>query len=624
MKLGARLKRSFRRSKSDSAAVAPLVDPGARAREARNPPDAFEDALAEEVRQCLQSPPSTVSEADSLCSSARDHGPIDMDTCRKYKNRRGRVGGKRVNDRSRKENALPKIHEGISSPRSNSPPTAAPMSHVDGVSVPRPSPGGDGRHAAPKFVISPRSASPASLIRAPYAKSHSDTSKDSGKDRYESTQDRYDVLGGLRGHDIAKKSSPTQGVTENNVAFGLDQAGSDDTDKYSLIADEGAEQRQGPPSLPRQLPPSDYTSLEDAVASHEAMLTGLVGPLVGPGDSDTIKTTSATLCSVETEECGESVPSAETEYVDIRELLPFMQNINQEKLQTAEELPKQKEASSLKTNLAQKGKAYRTTKYGRRDSTDPPGVDQTNTRSKSPTPEFPNPFVEASKWLQFPAIKMPEASTPWNKPPPSTLAKTVAAVPFPDVSIEATDPATNAGKDCLEHEDLDAGVQPSPSDDSFTSYYSDMDLSAMTICEETTRLMEMRERYEADALTNMRHPSRQKRSIMKEGSVFRTTDWARASQRSKSKKGGRLTWYDDEENWSKPFLLRTDESWDLTSMTASEYPDHVHDILGRVSSLADGRAADFIKLGIKGIVRVAACGGEEDVVGFDQSGEQEI
>ena len=49
MKLGARLKRSFRRSKSDSAAVAPLVDPGIRVQEAddeaRNPPDAFEDAL---------------------------------------------------------------------------------------------------------------------------------------------------------------------------------------------------------------------------------------------------------------------------------------------------------------------------------------------------------------------------------------------------------------------------------------------------------------------------------------------------------------------------------------------------------------------------------------------------
>ncbi|KAL7544435.1 hypothetical protein ACHAWF_007814 [Thalassiosira exigua] len=208
-------------------------------------------------------------------------------------------------------------------------------------------------------------------------------------------------------------------------------------------------------------------------------------------------------------------------------------------------------------------------------------------------------------------------------------------------------------------------------DDSL-SYLSDLEsIGTITICDETTRLLEQRERYEAEATTNPDHPARKSGTILKVGSKFRPdpvpplslsapslaavagrespdgtlpsfanvptdvtllgslaqTDTSKSSQAQNPPPppGGwtekkKLTWYDDEANWDKPFTLRTDESFDGSTVT-SEQGGFVGDVAkgaGNVERIIrHNLSSNFLGDIMKGIL--PTCGGL-DVA----DGEQEI
>lgn len=159
-------------------------------------------------------------------------------------------------------------------------------------------------------------------------------------------------------------------------------------------------------------------------------------------------------------------------------------------------------------------------------------------------------------------------------------------------------------------------VQDSLSTDSDNESYMSLEsIGDITICDETKRLLNAHTLYADNAKTNSNHPARQKPSVLRVGSIFRSlennnssyddcssvsatapsvTTFSRtmrllgategdddSSIRTKQntdmaarRQQHRLSWYDDEQNWNKPFALRTDATFDastIMSSTMSEY-----------------------------------------------------
>jgi hypothetical protein len=154
------------------------------------------------------------------------------------------------------------------------------------------------------------------------------------------------------------------------------------------------------------------------------------------------------------------------------------------------------------------------------------------------------------------------------------------------------------------------------SDSESTSYTSDESIGDISICNETTRLIEAHKLYVEDAKTNINHPARQKKSAMRVGSVFNnlaniqlnepvplSSDQAVKRTRSssrfrsftrtpsfmsgscsikteentsslcsiKTQEKKNISWYDDELNWGKPLTLRTDESYEVSTVSSSTW-----------------------------------------------------
>jgi len=164
--------------------------------------------------------------------------------------------------------------------------------------------------------------------------------------------------------------------------------------------------------------------------------------------------------------------------------------------------------------------------------------------------------------------------------------------------------------------------------------------------------------YTADAKTNVNHPSRRKKSVMRVGSRFwknrkknrvtgsvgccgsaslssssngrivptnETLGSSRDTELTMEKK--KLTWYNDEENWNKPFMLRTDESFDGSTMSDRDHlgMGGIKGVLPNVERIVRSKVVDqFFGTIINGIGKYANCGGEDDVASFDPAGEQEI
>lgn len=246
---------------------------------------------------------------------------------------------------------------------------------------------------------------------------------------------------------------------------------------------------------------------------------------------------------------------------------------------------------------------------------DPPGAQVKSAPSVSPVPtrsESPSAFLDD--------LEKDSASQPPQQPHAAAGAGASSSASF---SFE---------QDFLQHP-----VDDSLSDDGSCSYMSELEsIGEITIDEETTRMIEAHKRYSEDARTNPSHPARRKRSIMRVGSVFKKEAAPRpravslgssesiktepvsvgASKSIETEQRKRLTWYDDEENWNKPFTLRTDESFDISTVTTDLGGGKGGSGVVRYN-VVDQFLGDFIR-------KFGACGGEEDVASFDAAEQQEI
>jgi hypothetical protein len=162
-----------------------------------------------------------------------------------------------------------------------------------------------------------------------------------------------------------------------------------------------------------------------------------------------------------------------------------------------------------------------------------------------------------------------------------------------------------------------------------SSYLSLESIDEISICEETKRLIEAHMLYAEDAKTNINHPARKKKSVMRVGSVFKNacqtkqpellssdqsfsvvTEAPSAYDSVKTFKNTKISWYDDEVNWTKPFTLRTDESFDISSISTA---------LSRTKGIIRYNVMDqFIGEFINGICRA------RDNVYFDFYEQEEI
>jgi hypothetical protein len=205
-----------------------------------------------------------------------------------------------------------------------------------------------------------------------------------------------------------------------------------------------------------------------------------------------------------------------------------------------------------------------------------------------------------------------------------STSPTVSSVAFPEESVLLSSNVPS-------EQDYER-VQDSLSTDSDNESYMSLEsIGDITICDETKRLLIAHTLYANDAKTNVNHPARQKKSALRVGSIFKslennnntnnnnsddcssssssmlatapsnttfsrtmrllgasasdegcdddvssrktnrnnTANKAAAAARSSKQRQQRLSWYDDEENWNKPFTLRTDATFDASTTIMS-------------------------------------------------------
>lgn len=142
-------------------------------------------------------------------------------------------------------------------------------------------------------------------------------------------------------------------------------------------------------------------------------------------------------------------------------------------------------------------------------------------------------------------------------------------------------------------------------DSDTNSYYSDdtESIGDITIDSATLNLIEMHKSYTDSAKTNPFHPSRIKKSAMR---VSLIEIEAPDSESIATVEAKTVTWYDDDANLSKPFKLKTDESFEfsLASSTQSSAQVALHGNV--VNKLIPMAVNQFGKLFEK-----ISCGGEQ-------------
>ena len=194
-----------------------------------------------------------------------------------------------------------------------------------------------------------------------------------------------------------------------------------------------------------------------------------------------------------------------------------------------------------------------------------------------------------------------------------------------------------------------------PDDDTISyddscSYDSEFDtIGEITICSETKRLMEAHRLYEDAIKTNASHPARRRKSILKvtmpvkeiyvvgenkitvPSSVSYRTDSIKTEMNFPmddivslpsitTQQQRKITWYDDETNWNKPFTLRTDESFDTSTISVSRMSTRSGNSRSiKQHNVMDQLLGDFIK----GIGKYT-CFDDEIASSFDVAEQQEI
>jgi len=398
--------------------------------------------------------------------------------------------------------------------------------------------------------------------------------------------------------------------------------------------------------------PLTYTSLEDAVAAHAAMLTeggsvnsaakkmggasaadsiSATAPLLGvPADCGSVTTSSSRMSSSRSKDCIEPTNKATSkEFLALKKVAEkneFKKVAFLKKTANGAAVVSPEDATRMTSIEPHENIELQATLDVIRNvgddkviSADPPGFVATRTRSASPAID--------------------------DSPPRSSLNSLF----LQDVVAPAPQAASEIVVDVIQSfsYDQDCGMEYSLSDDS-CSYLSDIEtIGDITICDETTRLLDAHKLYEKDAKTNPNHPSRRKKSNMKVGSRFRRLEscFSRGSEPSSGlmspaypsddsingcsvktepakQPSNKLTWYDDEVNWDRPFTLRTDESFDASTVTTLDTKG-----VGGMQRMRIVQYNDVNQLlgdFIKGINKYTACGGGDDVASYDASGQDEI
>lgn len=269
--------------------------------------------------------------------------------------------------------------------------------------------------------------------------------------------------------------------------------------------------------------------------------------------------------------------------------------------------------------------------------------------------EDPPDLIDTNTLSSDPFKGTEEDSTVLSLPPPQPSSQEIIVPMEQDFII-------------LQDDSLPSDSSDSSGSLSYTmSDVSDLEvIGDISICDETKRLIEAHILYAEDAATNIYHPARQKKSAMRVGSVFKNLEnngchlnqpaplsadlnvnRTRSSSRIRSLKSSgslptvdedciavtkvpvessissvnscsiktirnrKLTWYDDMVNWSKPFTLRTDESFDVSTVSSA--------ISSRLKDITQYNAMDqFIGNFINGICQL---NGNFD---FDVSEQEEI
>lgn len=141
------------------------------------------------------------------------------------------------------------------------------------------------------------------------------------------------------------------------------------------------------------------------------------------------------------------------------------------------------------------------------------------------------------------------------------------------------------------------------------SSYSSFDMESIgeiTIDSTTLKLIEMHKIYCDNAKTNENHPARMKKSSMRVTTAYPVE---LDDDSVKTEENRKVTWYDDNMNLKKPFMLRTDESFDVISTGPSKQIFHGFE---RSMQMVDLYLIPFAKQGLEKLFGKIQCGTNDD------------
>lgn len=141
------------------------------------------------------------------------------------------------------------------------------------------------------------------------------------------------------------------------------------------------------------------------------------------------------------------------------------------------------------------------------------------------------------------------------------------------------------------------------------SSYSSFDMESIgeiTIDSTTLKLIEMHKIYCDNVKMNENHPARRKKSSMRVTSAYSVK---LDDDSVKTEENRKVTWYDDNMNLKKPFMLRTDESFDVISTGPSKQIFHGFE---RSMQMVDQYLIPFAKQGLEKLFGNIQCGTNDD------------
>jgi hypothetical protein len=137
-------------------------------------------------------------------------------------------------------------------------------------------------------------------------------------------------------------------------------------------------------------------------------------------------------------------------------------------------------------------------------------------------------------------------------------------------------------------------------------------IGEITIDSTTLNLIEMHKIYCDKVKMNEKHPARMKKSSMKVTSAYSVE---LDDSIVKTEENRKVSWYDDKLNSNKPFMLRTDESFDVISIGPSKQILHGFE---RSMQMVDQYLIPFAKQGLEKLLDKIQCGTNDDDMSWNK------